>query len=138
MSQSLTNALDAQLSGTPANDSVVLRDADEVQTLLDALDDADCRAILEATGDDPLSASEIADACDLPLSTTYRKVDMLSEAGLVEERTRICASGKHTSEYVRGVENVVFSVDADGGVALEVSRRDDDRRPTAPATVGGR
>lgn len=99
-------------------------DETEQQVLLDALDDADCRAILRATNDDALSASEVSEACGLPLSTTYRKLDALTEAGLVTEGTRVRRSGKHASEYVRNVDDVVVSVDPDGGLGVWVSRRD--------------
>lgn len=96
-------------------------DAEEVQAILHALHDDDCRAVLDATGEESLSASELADACNLPLSTTYRKLETLTEAGLLAERTRLCPDGKHASEYVRVVEEVV--VDADAGFELTVSCR---------------
>lgn len=115
-----------------ASDHVQIVDADhEVQALLDALDDPACRAILVETGDASLSASELSAACDLPLSTTYRKLDALTDAELLEERTRIQRSGKHASEYSRRVEDVVVSVGEE--VALLVSDRED---PDAPADVG--
>jgi len=85
----------------------------DVQELLEVLEDADCRAIIGATDRDALSAKEISERCDLPLSSTYRKLDRLTDAGLLEERTRIRRSGKHPSEYVRVVEAVVVSLDAD-------------------------
>lgn len=100
-------------------------DDDRIDTLLDALEDRDCREILEATGEQALSAAELSDVCDLPLSTTYRKVDQLTSAGLLEEQIRLSRSGKHTSEYALGIETVEFSVDPDDGVALQVSQRTD-------------
>jgi DNA-binding transcriptional ArsR family regulator len=103
-------------------DETTVADADEVQAILYALQDDDCRAVLDATGEASLSASELADACDLPLSTTYRKLDTLTEAGLLAERTRLSPDGKHTSEYVRAVDEVL--VDADAGFELTVTRRE--------------
>jgi len=97
-------------------------DADEVHAILHALQDDDCRAVLEATDEESLSASELADTCGLPLSTTYRKLDALTEAGLLAERTRLCPDGKHASEYVRVVDEVL--VDADAGFELTISRRE--------------
>ncbi|MEF8856503.1 MAG: ArsR family transcriptional regulator, partial [Haloplanus sp.] len=70
--------------------------------------------------------------CDLPLSTTYRKLDELTEAGLLAERTRLCPDGKHASEYVRVVEEVL--VDAGAGFELTISRRD---LPEQNARIGG-
>jgi DNA-binding transcriptional ArsR family regulator len=97
-------------------------DAEDVQALLDALHDPDCRAVLDATGEESLSARELSEVCDLPLSTTYRKLDTLTAIGLLEERTRLCPDGKHASEYVRRVESVDIDVDEDG-FELTVSRR---------------
>jgi DNA-binding transcriptional ArsR family regulator len=97
-------------------------DDDAVQAVLHALQDDDCRAVLDATDEEPLSASELAEACELPLSTTYRKLDELTEAGLLAERTRLCPGGKHASEYVRLVDEVL--VDADAGFELTIARRD--------------
>lgn len=95
-----------------------------VQDLLDVLDDDDCRAILGATTDDALSASELADRCGLPLSTTYRKIELLDDVGALAERTRFRPSGKHTSEYRRVLDSVVVSVGRDGGTELLVSMQD--------------
>ncbi|WP_435129975.1 helix-turn-helix domain-containing protein [Halobaculum sp. D14] len=102
---------------------LVLTDDEEVQEVLDVLDDDACRDILDATDDEPLSANEVSDACDLPLSTTYRKLERLTDAGLLDERVRIRRSGRHLSEYVRLLEDVVISLDADGAVELQVSKR---------------
>lgn len=93
-----------------------------VQGILDALDDSDCRAILDATREEALTANEVSEAHDLPLSTTYRKLDLLTEAGLLEERTRIRQSGKHASEYTRSVDEVVISLGPRGETEMRVSR----------------
>lgn len=92
--------------------------------LLELLGDADCRAILSSTGEEALSASEVSGACDLPLSTTYRKLDRLTEAGLLEEGLRLRLSGKHTSEYRRSVDAVHLSMQGDDGFELVLGRSD--------------
>ncbi|MFC6987748.1 helix-turn-helix domain-containing protein [Haloplanus sp. GCM10025708] len=93
-----------------------------IQQLLDVLDDADCRAILDATREEALTANEVSEAHHLPLSTTYRKLDLLTEAGLLEERTRIRQSGKHASEYIRLVDDVVISLGRRGETEVRVSQ----------------
>jgi DNA-binding transcriptional ArsR family regulator len=108
------------VEGTP--EATTVDDDDEVRAVLRALHDDDCRAVLDATGETPLSASELADACDLPLSTTYRKLDALTDAGLLAERTRLCPDGRHAGEYVRAVDRIL--VDADAGFELTLTRRD--------------
>ncbi|AZH25642.1 winged helix-turn-helix domain-containing protein [Haloplanus aerogenes] len=104
------------------NRETTVEDDDDVNAILHALQDDDCRAVLEATDEESLSASELAETCDLPLSTTYRKLDALTEAGLLAERTRLCPDGKHASEYVRVVDEVL--VDAGAGFELTITRRE--------------
>lgn len=110
--------------GKGPNSQTTRVEGDEAEPLLGALKDGDCRAILTATGEDSLSAAELSEACDLPLSTTYRKLGLLTDAGLLDERTRVRRSGKHASEYVRLVEDVLVSVD-EAETALYVTWRDE-------------
>lgn len=129
---SMSQSAPATAAITPETDeTTTVDDADAVQDLLDVLQDPACRDILDVTSEDALSANEISEACDLPLSTTYRKLDLLTDADLLGERTRIRRSGKHTSEYGRLVEDVVVSVDGDGATELAVTRRE----LAGPATV---
>lgn len=94
-----------------ANEAVVNGDVEE---LLGALEDADCRALLEATGEEALSAAELGERCDIPSSTVYRKVERLTEAGLLEEQLRVRRSGKHTREYRRQVDQLSLVIDSEG------------------------
>lgn len=98
--------------------------------LLAALADEDCRTLLQAVDGEALSASELSEACDLPLSTTYRKVDTLTEAGLFEEQLRLSRSGKHTSEYVRCIDGIELSLSGDG-IDIELSGVSDTEESTA-------
>lgn len=95
-----------------------------VTDLLDLFEDATCRAILEATSGEALSAAEIVATCEVSTSSAYRKLNQLTDAGLLEERVRIRRSGNHTSEYVRNFEDVVISLGGDEGMVLCVSHRD--------------
>ncbi|AQL44339.1 hypothetical protein BV210_17160 [Halorientalis sp. IM1011] len=128
MSQSPTAVSSVKFADNASTDVTTVEETGRIQSVLDALHDADCRAILDATSRDALSANEVSDACDLPLSTTYRKLELLTDAGLLEERTRICTTGKHSSEYVRTVEDVVVTLGTSGEMGLEVSQH---ARPTS-------
>jgi DNA-binding transcriptional ArsR family regulator len=109
----------------------------KAEALIGALDDEDCRAILDATATEPLSAKELSETCDVALSTTYRKLDQLIEGGLLEEQTVVRHSMKHTSEYAPLVESVVISLDTQGEIGLQVSRRERaDQRESPQLTVG--
>jgi predicted transcriptional regulator len=85
-------------------------DEPDLQPVLDALDDPDCRTIL-ATLDEPMTAQEVSESCDVPLSTTYRKLELLSDATLVEESTEIRADGQHATIYRTAFEAVAVALD---------------------------
>jgi DNA-binding transcriptional ArsR family regulator len=113
MSQSLMGTADA-------SDRTVRTD-DDLEPILTAFNDDDCRRILEAVSNGAsLSAAELSERCDVPLSTTYRKLELLTDAGLLDEQLRICRSGRHTSEYAQHVDDVQISVGA-GGLTIELS-----------------
>jgi DNA-binding transcriptional ArsR family regulator len=95
--------------------------APDPQAVLDALGDEACRAIVgELT--EPLTASELSERCDVPLSTTYRKLETLTDAGLLAERTEVRSDGHHTTQYARAFENVSIGVAEDGSLTLSVAR----------------
>ncbi|MXR51957.1 helix-turn-helix domain-containing protein [Halovenus sp. WSH3] len=107
--------------GGPGGERSQLTEEAEIESLLGTLEDSDCRAIIEATTSEALSASELSDRCDLPLSTTYRKLDQLTEVGVLDERVRLSRSGQHTSEYTLQIESIQLSVDPESGVVLQIS-----------------
>lgn len=121
----MSYAIPATQNQRPTTDSeAVLRTEGEITDLLTVLDDPDCRAVLEVTGDEPLSAKEIVECCEIPTSTAYRKIDRLVEVGLLRESLRLRSSGKHASEYRRSVEQIALSIDDDGTEVRVVSRDD--------------
>ncbi|MFB6104996.1 MAG: ArsR/SmtB family transcription factor [Halobacteriaceae archaeon] len=93
---------------------VATSDAAE-RSLLDVLNDPASRKILAATDERGLSAREIADTVDLPLSTVYRKLDRLADPPLVEQRYRLETDGKHTSEYRSVVSDIRLTVGTKSG-----------------------
>ena len=98
-------------------------DEPELTAVLSALDDEDCRALLLAA-DEPRSAQELSKVAGVPQSTTYRKIDLLKEARLVEERTEIRADGKHTSTYRTDFEAVRVALDGFEAFEVEIERPD--------------
>ena len=51
-----------------------------------------------------MTANEISETTDVPLSTTHRKLHLLIEASILEERTEIRKSGHHTTTCVLDYE----------------------------------
>jgi DNA-binding transcriptional ArsR family regulator len=97
-------------------------DQPDIQEVLDALDDPDCRAIVSVL-EEPMTASEIAEASDIPLSTTYRKIDLLEEAQLVYEGTEIRPDGQHASTYEVDFEEVVIALTEEREFDADIARR---------------
>ena len=101
----------------------------DVSELLAALEDEDCRCILQAASGEPHTAAEFCEQCDLASSTAYRKVDELTEAGLLEESIRLARSGSHTSEYSLAVSRLTISLG--GGVELSLTAAADEPEPVS-------
>ncbi|QLH83067.1 ArsR/SmtB family transcription factor [Halosimplex pelagicum] len=97
-------------------------EAPDLQEVLDALDDPDCRAIVSAL-EEPMTASEISEESDIPLSTTYRKLDRLEEAQLLFEGTEIRPDGQHASIYEVDFEEVVIALTEEREFETEIARR---------------
>ncbi|MFB6165918.1 MAG: ArsR/SmtB family transcription factor [Haloarculaceae archaeon] len=125
--------------GTERETTAETQDAGAERTaqVLQALQDADCRTMLAATADEPRSAKELSESHDIPLSTTYRKLDLLTDAGLLEETMRVRKSGKHTTAYGCAVQSIEMAVDAEDGFRLEVSGRTE-QGPARPSLRGRR
>jgi DNA-binding transcriptional ArsR family regulator len=87
--------------------------------VLDALADEAARRIVVALAE-PKTASELSEECDVPLSTTYRKLEKLTDASLLNESTDIRRDGQHTTRYSVAFEEVAVSIDEDGGRELTV------------------
>lgn len=81
-----------------------------VESVFEALADPDCRVLLDEL-DEPRTAAEVADRCDLPQTSTYRKLEALSEAALVAEQTEIRRDGHHATTYVRDFAGITVAYD---------------------------
>lgn len=91
------------------------------QTVIAALEDDVCRDVLEVTAGDALTATELSERCDVPLSTLYRKLELLSEAALVEETLRLRRDGRHATEYRQSFDDVTISIREGGSVQVAIS-----------------
>jgi DNA-binding transcriptional ArsR family regulator len=98
-------------------------DPPSVDDVLDALADDDARRIVSALSE-PKTASELSEECDIPLSTTYRKLERLTDASLLSESTDIRRDGQHTTRYAVSFETVTVSVEetSDREFAVELTR----------------
>jgi len=100
-------------------------DDPDVGTVLDVLDDAAAREILEALSE-PMTAGEVASECDLARSSVYRKLNRLSTASLLETETKLRPDGHHTTLYRVAFDSVVVGFSDHRSLAVDVVR------PAAP------
>lgn len=99
----------------------LVADHPRLQVVLDALDDPECRTIIERM-EEPMTAKELSEDCDVPLSTTYRKLELLADASLIEERTELRASGRHTARYALDFEAVHVALAEDRSLDVTIEQ----------------
>ena len=89
------------------------------RTVLSLLGSPSANAIVGLLGD-PMTAKEVSHVSGVPLSTTYREINRLVDADLLEESVRLDPyRGKHVTEYVRSFDTIEVKV-TDEGVVIEV------------------
>lgn len=87
--------------------------------VFDALDDETCRTIVSAL-DSPMTARQIADEADVPISTTYKKLEKLTNTPLLTEETELHPRGHHRSLYFVDFERIVVRLDQRHEFAVDV------------------
>lgn len=100
-------------------------DDPDVETVVELLDDEYARAILTATSEEPMTATQLGDRCDASLSTVYRRTERLVAAGLIDERTRPRADGHHDTVYYATLDRFEVRL-RDGELHIEVEREQGD------------
>lgn len=97
-------------------------DAD-FERVVTVLDDVACRKII-STLEEPMTASEIATKTELPLSTTYKKLDRLTEASLVRETVGIRQGRHRESRYIADFSEIAIALDDEQDLQLSIERSD--------------
>lgn len=92
--------------------------------VLGLLDDEYARAILTSTSTEPMTADQLADACDASLSTVYRRVDELESHGLVRSEERYDPDGDHYRTFETVVEHIDVDI-RDGDIDVSVPESED-------------
>jgi predicted ArsR family transcriptional regulator len=77
--------------------------------------------ILEAA-EEPRSAQELSDELDIPIATCYRRIDELTEHGLLELHDNVLSDDRRRIKvYRRSIETIQVAFDED--LAVEVEER---------------
>ncbi|WP_436923089.1 ArsR/SmtB family transcription factor [Halosimplex amylolyticum] len=98
-------------------------DGVDSDSVLSLLGDEYVREILSATSRERQSVKELADRCDVALSTVYRRLEEMEAYGLVAEETAIAPDGSHHSVYVAAVDHLDVEVD-DGRIEVALTSHD--------------
>jgi len=101
--------------GTARDVADVVSDPDQV---FEALAREGCRDVLRAIGDETLTAAEIGERVDAPMSSIYRHLDTMRGAGLLAEAIRVDPHSRNQHEYTRDVSEVLVDLREDGQVRL--------------------
>lgn len=102
------------------SDPSVTDDTPPVESAVGALDDDGCRAIVTAL-ETPMTAEDVATETGLPLSTTYRKLDQLTDASLVVE-LEAASTGDRTARYVTDFDSIEIDLDEHRRVRVRIRR----------------
>ena len=82
--------------------------------ILEVMGDLDSPRILNAIREHPKDAQALATEVGIPLSSTYRKLGMLREVGLVMVRSfEITPEGKRQEQLISAVTEVRIKVDGE-------------------------
>lgn len=105
------------------------RTGSDLQTVLDGLDDPECRAILRSLAEtSEQSVSDLAERCELSRTSAYRKVGLLEDAGLVDAIATVREDGHHTTVYSAAFDGVYIGLGDDGfDVSVDRTEPPDER-----------
>ncbi|ELZ20551.1 transcriptional regulator [Halosimplex carlsbadense 2-9-1] len=116
---SLTESVRSGSAQTPDDASGALS-TDELLELLDA---AYTRSILEAIRTEPKPARAIADTCGASRPTVYRRLNRLQEAGLVDTDLACDTDGHHRTVFEAAFESLTIGF-TDAGLSVTATGSD--------------
>jgi len=90
-----------------------IEDPDRKEAILEMLSDKYCRAILTATMNVPKSAMDLTTDTKIPISTIYRRLQMLHDGKLVRISGLISDDGKKLFLYKSKVRGITIDFDGD-------------------------
>jgi predicted transcriptional regulator len=91
----------------------VVDDEGAIEEVLDTIGDQHARRVLAAVSREPKPAKQLAEETDLSLPTVYRRIEMLDEYDLINDRTLVAEDGNHYKVYESNFESTVISLQDD-------------------------
>ena len=83
-----------------------VEDEEKKANLLEIVSDKYCRSILNAIMDKPKAAVEITRECQIPISTVYRRIQMLHDAKMLNTSGQISGEGKKFFLYKSRIKEI--------------------------------
>ena len=87
-------------------DKLKIEESERKESFLEVLSDKYCRAILEAIMDVPKSVIEISQEKKIPISTVYRRIQMLHDSKMIKTSGVITDEGKRLFLYKSKIKEV--------------------------------
>jgi DNA-binding transcriptional ArsR family regulator len=84
-----------------------------IEEILNTIGDESARDVLAAISREPKSAKQLAEVCDMSLPTIYRRLELLQEHDLIDERTAIADDGNHYNVYECNFDSTVITLQDD-------------------------
>ena len=85
---------------------IKIEEAESKESFLEILSDKYCRSILEAIMDSPKSAIEVSREKSIPLSTVYRRIQLLHDSKMIKTSGVITEEGKRLFLYKSKIREV--------------------------------
>ncbi len=84
-----------------------------IEEILDTIGDEHARTVLASISREPGSAKDLAERLELSQPTIYRRLDVLKENELINDRTLVADDGNHYKEYTCNFNSTVISLEDD-------------------------
>lgn len=93
-------------------------------TVFDVFGNELAREILVLASAEPMSAAELAAACESSLPTVYRRLNALEEFDFLTHDRQVDPDGHHYKTYETKLEQLCFTIE-DGGYTIDIQIRQD-------------
>lgn len=100
----------------------ITEEPNQLSAVFEALGDATCRTILRALRQhqQAMTVQELSSLTDVSLTSMYRKLEKLNEAGLVTEYDELDEDGHRRSRYKSDIDQIEVALETDGDVAVSL------------------
>ncbi|NJK77851.1 MAG: transcriptional regulator [Nanoarchaeota archaeon] len=108
----LQNIIDLKQQKKASNNWIIIKDQSLAKVFLESFADEDKKAIIGTVLDQSLIVADILDACNVPQTSGYRKINQLIDAGLlISNGYSVATDGKKIKKYESIFDNVKMDIE---------------------------